>query len=285
MRIYDEFADALPKEVKEALALTTRRLSSFRNSDFLIPDLFAPSIHLLKMGGKMLRPSLLFLGAKAINQHCSDYIDLAAAIELLHVSSLIHDDIIDNGKRRRGVKSVNEKYGNEAALLAGNALISKAIHLSSRYGKDVMNSVSQTAMQMSAGEMMDYMSNRGGKPLTVKNYLEIAKLKTAALTGTSCNIVAVYKKSKAKSMLYSYGFNLGLAFQVRDDIMDYPQNSGNDSNIVSSIKQKQAVSKDKAVKEAAKINHYYVKQALKKAGNNEIGKFLGHYAKMIEVEF
>src|SRR5271154_1219981 len=131
MRIYDEFAQALPKEVKQALALTTRRLGSFRNSDFLTADLFAPSTYLLRMGGKMLRPSLLFLGAKAINERCSDYVDLAAAIELLHVSSLIHDDIIDNGKLRRGIKAVNAKYGNEAALLAGNALISKAIQLSS----------------------------------------------------------------------------------------------------------------------------------------------------------
>jgi geranylgeranyl pyrophosphate synthase len=248
-------------------------------------------MHLLKSGGKLLRPSLLFLSASAIGENCDRFVDLAAAIELLHVSSLIHDDIIHKGTYRRGIRSVNSLYGDNIALLAGNAIISKAILLSSKYGKEVMDAVADTAMQMSAGELMDYLSQNGPKPISKEEYLKIAQLKTASLMGTSCNIVAIYKKSSLKSTLYKYGFNIGLAFQIRDDIMDYSRskkdyskNAKSGANIVTLIKQREKLSTGEALKIAMMANQSYIKKALLEIKGKKIEKSLGPYAKMIEVK-
>ncbi len=291
MRIYEDFRLHLPKEVKECLNSTLFKVRSFKSSDFISDALFRPSMHLLSPGGKLLRPSLLFLSATAIGESCADFVDLAAAIELLHVSSLIHDDIIDEGKYRRGVKTVNSKYGNNVALLAGNALISKAILLSSKYGRKVMDSVANTAMQMSAGELMDYQSQEKSMPISSDDYLKIAKLKTASLMGTSCNIVAIYKNSRLEPILYGYGFNLGLAFQVRDDIMDYTEskkdyskNAKSGANIVTSIKKRTGLSTREALKTAAGINQFYIKKALSDISGKKVARFLEPYAKMIEVK-
>jgi len=284
MRLYNNFSSHLPKEIKECLHQTVSRITSFKSGDFLIEELFRPSTHLLNKGGKLLRPTLLFLGAAAIDENGKNLIDLAAAIELLHVSSLIHDDIIDKGEVRRGVGTVNKKYGDNIALLAGNALISKAIHLSSKYGREVMDAVSSTALQMSAGELLDYQSKMKGNGTDMDEYLEIAKLKTAALTGTSCNIAAVYKKSSAKAALYKYGFNLGIAFQIRDDMIDFmePNHVRSGTNIVTLIKKKYNTNKDRALEKAAKLNHYYIQEALSKIEGGRM-EILKPYAKMIEV--
>jgi octaprenyl-diphosphate synthase len=291
MKIYNDFRHNLPKDVRQSLNKTLLKIRSFKNSDFIVDGLFRPSVHLLKSGGKLLRPSLLFLSAKAMGESCNGFVDLAAAIELLHVSSLIHDDIIDKGTYRRGVKTVNSLYGDSAALLAGNALISKAILLSSKYGKGVMDAVADTAMQMSAGELMDYHSQKGNKTISKEDYLNIAKFKTASLMGTSCNIVAIYKKSNLKSMLYNYGFNIGLAFQIRDDIMDYAEskkdyskNAKSGANIVTLIKQKEDLSTKESLEIAIKLNQFYIKKALAQIKGKKVGKSLEPYAKMIEVK-
>jgi octaprenyl-diphosphate synthase len=289
MKVHREFAPELPEDIRGYLKQTLSRITSFKKEDFLIEELFKPSTHLLNKNGKLLRPTLLFLGASAIGVKGEDLVDLAAAIELLHISSLIHDDILDDGKLRRGVKSVNEEYGNNIALLAGNALISKAIHLSSEYGKEVMDAVSTTALQMSAGELLDYESKGNAKSVNVEEYLEIAKLKTAALTGTSCNIVAIYKKNKAESALYNYGFNVGIAFQIRDDILDFmePLSASKErksyANIVTLLKQKYGTDDGSALGKAAELNNYYIEQSLSGLKDKNMLGYLGPYAKMIEV--
>jgi octaprenyl-diphosphate synthase len=287
MKVNEDFAFELPEDIKVYLNQTLSKITSFTTEDFLIEELFRPSTHLLNRNGKLLRPTLLFMAAQAIGEKGSDYINLAAAIELLHVASLIHDDILDNGITRRGSSSVNSEYGSGAALLAGNALISKAIHLSSEYGKDVMDEVSSTALQMSAGELLDYQSKENGKRISIEEYIEIARLKTAALTGTASNITAVYKKSRAKSALYRYGFNLGIAFQIRDDMLDFMEPGSKDTkfgaNIVTLLKEKYKNGKEDALKKATELNHQYIKQALTELNESETVKLLGIYTKLIEV--
>src|SRR5271157_195893 len=106
MKAHKDFAPDLPEEVNGYLDRTLSRITSFTKTDFLIEELFRPSTHLLNGNGKLFRPALLFLGAHAIGEKGARFINLAAAIELLHVSSLIHDDILDSGIARRGTRTV-----------------------------------------------------------------------------------------------------------------------------------------------------------------------------------
>jgi geranylgeranyl pyrophosphate synthase len=287
--VHSDFTSALPKDIKRCLGLTLSRIVSFRREDFVVNELFRPSVHLLNGSGKLLRPSLLFLGAHAIGANCDGLVDLAAATELLHVSSLMHDDIIDNGRFRRGRKAVNVVYGDSVALLAGNALISKAIQLSSVYGKDVMRALSDAALQMSAGELMDYSVQKSGSAIGVRRYLRIAELKTASLTGVACSMAATYKKNRAIKKLYSYGANLGIAFQIRDDMLDFAEPGRNrDSiismtNIVASIKREKGVSTADAMREAAELNRSYVRRAVTEV-RGSAAEALEPYARMIEAD-
>src|SRR5271157_2973113 len=98
----------LPSPVKIALGGVTKKLASFRTSDFVNQELFNPSVHLLKKKGKLLRPTLVLLGAHMLDEKPGKYVDLALAAELVHISSLIHDDIIDRDRSRRGIKAVHE---------------------------------------------------------------------------------------------------------------------------------------------------------------------------------
>ena len=285
MILNDDFTSVLPEGILEYVEKTLSRVTSFKSEDFLIGELFKPSTHLLNNNGKLLRPTLLFLSAYAMDEPCGDLVDLAAAIELLHVSSLIHDDIIDSGKTRRGTDTVNAKYGSNVALLAGNALISKAIHLSSKYGKGVIDAVSSTALQMTAGELVDYGSKLNGNKMGIENYVEIASLKTASLTGTASSIVAVYKKSDSVNALHNYGFNLGMAFQIRDDILDFSeQDSKKGSLNIVSLMMENGMDKDKAIVAASELNHSYIDNAINGLPESKSGKILGKYARMIKAE-
>ncbi|MGI0100299.1 MAG: polyprenyl synthetase family protein [Candidatus Micrarchaeaceae archaeon] len=287
MRLNNDFNPDMPNEVKLSLKKTLAKITSFKEQDFITRELFDPSMHLLNRKGKMLRPALVFLSANAMGERCSGFIDLAAAIELLHVSSLVHDDIIDKGRYRRGVKAVNSKYGNTAALLTGNALISKAIHLSARYGEDVMNEVSSAALRMCAGELMDYQLQNGASKTSVEMYLKAAELKTASLIGTSCDIVATYLGRKSGPMLYKYGFNIGMAFQIRDDVLDSYRSNGNaadKANIVSSVARKYGTTRQAALERSAEMNRRYIRKALAELKGRKESALLEHYAHMLEVQ-
>ena len=265
------------------MKLASARLKGFKSSDFVTEELYKPSTHLLNGRGKLLRPALVFLGAHSIGERCADFVDLAAAIELLHASSLVHDDIIDRGMVRRGRETVNARYGDRVALLAGDALISKAIQLSSRYGERIMREASEAALHMCAGELMDYRIQRSGKTLSVDQYLRIAELKTAALMGTSCSIVASYKNSKARQALCRYGTNMGIAFQIRDDVLDFMNSDEySGANIVASMRRGHGLDINKAVEKAVKLNRAYVKSAVHGLDRKQM-LILEPYARMSEL--
>lgn len=270
MDVYDEFSSALPGRIGPALERTFSIISSVGKKEFITPDLKNPAAHLLGTRGKMLRPALVFLGAHAVRQGYTKYAQIAAAVELLHVSSLIHDDIIDMGKMRRGKPSVNARYGDDAAILAGDALISRAIKLSSTYGGGVIRALSDAALQMCAGEILDYRHrSRNGVP-SMHAYLRIAQLKTASIIGTSCSIAATHIGSRMERKLYNYGANLGIAFQLRDDILDAVAAGGKGTetenertNAVMLAMSRRGTSLDSAVREVAAMNKRYIGAAIR----------------------
>lgn len=283
VRVKDDFRLKLPDQVGRCLGLASKRLRSFGRADFVTEELFGPSTHLLNGRGKLLRPALVFLGAHAIGERCVDFVDLAVAIELLHASSLVHDDLIDQGTTRRGTKTVNAKYGDSVALLAGDALISKAIQLSSKYGERMMQEASEAALRMCAGELMDYRIQKDGRTLSVDEYLRIAELKTASLMGTSCSIVAYCKGSAMTRALRRYGTSLGIAFQIRDDVLDFVNSDEySGANIVASMKKRYGMDMNKAVAKAVELNNRYAKDAVRGLDQKRM-QILGNYAKITEL--
>ncbi len=242
---------------------------------FSSPNLEKATFHLLNINGKLLRPTLVFVGAESVGLNSLKFVNLAIAIEYLHISSLIHDDIIDKDEMRRGVETVHKKYGTENAILAGDALIARAVALSSAYGEDVVKKIAESAFLMCDGESMDFCTQRKRVDMTLKNYLEIAKKKTASLISTSIGIAAISEKMGDNVIggLLSAGEHLGIAFQIRDDVInsigsyELGKRPGNDDkkfnrpNIVS-VFEREGMSKIDAVEKSIRMMTKEVNEAI-----------------------
>ncbi len=279
----------LPKDIRRDLKTVSSRLRSLGVSDFVNRDLFIPSVHLLNRNSKLLRPALVLMGAKAAGRNTSDFIDLAMAAELLHTSSLIHDDMIDGDSMRRGVESVHKKYGNAIALLAGDALLSKAISLASGYGEQTLKSMTKASMDMCAGEALDYGYQRSGRVPTLKEYIRVALLKSASLIGACWSAAAVHAKSSIGRSLYASGIDMGMAFQIRDDILDFVEWQGNGGskrpvpNIVTSIGRDGSADERAALVKAVKLNNYYISRSEGRLRGMKSGGIFSGYAELIRV--
>lgn len=259
--------------IKSGINKVQARLSSFGYQDFSGKELFDAATYTLRKPGKMLRPALVLLGAKLMGEDAADFIDMAVAAELLHTASLVHDDIIDGDSVRRGVPTLHAKRGSEVALLSGDALIAKAVSLASRYGPRVVKKVADASLDMCAGELLDYSSQREGKPIGVREYLRVARLKNGVFMGTCASAAAIYKRKKVASRLYGFGLGLGVAFQIRDDILELVdekeagRNGGSKitsgyTNIVRIFAKQFGIGQDEAVKKAVGLNDYFADRAL-----------------------
>jgi len=280
---------SIPQEVLSSLQKVSHKLSSFRKSDFVDSSLFKPSVTLLSRRSKLLRPMLVLMGAYAVGDDSAKFIDLAAAAELLHTASLIHDDIIDEDRMRRGALAVHEKYGNHVAILAGDALISKAVGMAAKYGEDVLKSITQASMEMCAGEVMDhYYKGRKAIPM-MDDYVKIASLKSASLIGACCSAAAVYNCDASSSQIYNSGKEVGIAFQIRDDIMDFISAMKNRDenelapNIVTSIRKDYGLDTYDAVMMAVETNNRYIDSSKKRVEKLKFGRLLSGYVDLIRV--
>jgi len=178
--------------------------------------------YLLDSAGKRLRPSLVLLSAKMNNHWDKKAIPVAAALELIHTASLVHDDVLDEADLRRKRATVNTRWGNESAVLTGDYLYFKAFSILSQLEVQKISSiVSFAAEKMCEGEIIQtcktYKLN-----LSEKDYLEIIEKKTASLMAASCEVGAVLCQSNppTRKALASYGLNFGMAFQIIDDCLD-----------------------------------------------------------------
>ncbi|VVB77352.1 Geranylfarnesyl diphosphate synthase [uncultured archaeon] len=275
MRIDAAEAPTLPDKITGALELTSSRLRSLSAGDFVDRRLFGPSVHLLNSQGKMLRPALVLLGALALGEDPYGYVDLAAALELLHTSSLIHDDLIDGDSKRRGTEAVHVKYGNDAAILAGDALMSKAIILSSQYGTEVISEISKSAMDMCAGEMLDSYCQKSTAAPTLAAYLRIASLKSASLIGVSASSVAVHRKNRLAPRLHAFGIDCGIAFQIRDDVLERVDGARaklhrKEPNFVSVLRERDGLGEEGAMLKAVELNLKYIARAKKAIGGQRM---------------
>ena len=151
-----------------------------------------------------------------------EHIKLATIIEFIHTATLLHDDIIDNSKLRRGVKTTNNIWGNSSTVLIGDFLYSKAFQMVSKSRSDITHILSNASNIIAEGEIQQLI-NRNNLYITENIYFDIIKKKTATLISCSSQIGAILSNSNSETVLKykNYGLHLGLAFQIIDDILDY----------------------------------------------------------------
>jgi len=178
--------------------------------------------HVSRFRGKMLRPLLLLLSGKACGRLTDAHVTLAAVVEMVHMATLVHDDVLDEAELRRKGATINHLRGNEAAVMLGDYLISHSYHLCSSLNSQLASRlIARTTNRVCEGELLQ-IDNRNNLDLTEETYLEIITRKTASLCATCCLLGSKFAgASEARaSQLELYGLSLGTAFQIQDDILD-----------------------------------------------------------------
>jgi len=211
--IFKEYESEL-KEVEKELA------NIFQSDAALIPTIGA---YILNSGGKRLRPLFLLLSADLAGYKGYKRVILAAVIEALHTASLLHDDVVDEAELRRGKKSSNRIWGNPVVVLLGDYLYAKALHISVAQGSlPIMEALSYATSQMAEGEILQLMK-AGDPSITFDEYIKIVTGKTAGLITAACRIAGLLAELETEKVqaLTDFGHNIGVAFQMIDDILDY----------------------------------------------------------------
>lgn len=172
--------------------------------------------------GKRLRPLLLLLTARACGKVTPEHYTLAAVVEMIHTATLVHDDVLDTADLRRHVPTINAKWGNQASVLLGDMLFTHAFHLASTTGSTLAcRIIGETTNRVCEGELHQ-ISQRGNLDLTEAAYYDIIDGKTAELTACCCKLGALFcgLPPEAVESLTRFGRELGLAFQIADDLLD-----------------------------------------------------------------
>ena len=177
----------------------------------------------ISFGGKRLRPVLVLTSARACGGICPEHIGLAAAIEMIHTATLVHDDVLDEAVTRRHARTINDEWGLEASVLLGDYLFSHAYHLAACAGSSLAcRLIGRATNAVCEGEMIQG-HERGNFELDEAAYLAIIRGKTAELTAVACRLGAVFAGADGATAdaLEGYGRDLGVAFQIADDLLDY----------------------------------------------------------------
>lgn len=206
--------------LEEKRGVVNERIDEILSSGFEQNEASELVRYTFKTGGKRLRPTMVLLAAEAVGGQEKPAVNAAVAVEFVHAASLIFDDLIDKDRVRRSAPTLNVAFNNDRAISAGLFLASKGIQVLSDY-KDpkVMKMIGWALVDLSQGEILDVISEIA---IDVKHYLNIADLKTGALFGASAGIGGLIGggSSEEVNALYNYGRAVGVAFQIRDDMMD-----------------------------------------------------------------
>jgi len=184
--------------------------------------------NLVSFGGKRIRPLLVVIANNMLPNPNKDinYLKIAAAIELLHNATLLHDDVVDDSKLRRGRKTANYKWGNKAGILAGDLLLATSFQIIIEVGQaDILKSIADASKIMSNGEISQ-LSSIGNINIGKQQYLDIIHAKTAILFSVATEAGSILSGTNQDqiNLLKDFGKNLGMAFQIMDDVLDYDSN-------------------------------------------------------------
>jgi len=183
--------------------------------------------HILFSGGKRLRPLLMVLSARLCGYDGNHEKTFSTIFEYLHAATLLHDDLVDEATLRRGKPVAHSIWGNAIAVLVGDFLLARSLSIAAETNRpDVINVVAEITENMSQGEIHQLMK-KGSLDLTEEEYMEIIRRKTAVLFQGACRVGALISDvpQQKETALAAYGFNLGLAFQMVDDLLDYSQDT------------------------------------------------------------
>ncbi len=218
------------KYLSERIAVVEKELNSWVPPGTQPAELTKAARHLLDAGGKRLRPCLVMVSCEAVGGKSKDAIEAAAALELLHNFTLIHDDIMDHDEFRRNVKTVHMIWGEPIAIIAGDALFAKVfealtgnvrrLKLDKASAVEVFDTVSKASFEVCSGQAKDMLLAKS-KSVKEAEFLDMISGKTGALTEASTKIGAILGKGTARQVkaLANYGRLLGVAFQIRDDVL------------------------------------------------------------------
>ena len=179
--------------------------------------------YIVDAGGKRLRPLLVLLTAAAFGRCGPDQIKFAAVIEFIHTATLLHDDVVDISSLRRGRPTANAEFGNAPSVLVGDFLYTRAFQLMVKLGDmDILTHMANTTNTIAEGEVLQLV-RAGNADTTEQQYLDVITRKTAILFAAGCYGAATLcdQESSACQGMHSFGLNLGIAFQMIDDILDY----------------------------------------------------------------
>ncbi|HSD15445.1 MAG TPA: polyprenyl synthetase family protein [Flavobacterium sp.] len=188
-------------------------------------NLYEPIRYILSLGGKRMRPVLTLMAAEVFNVDCRKALAAATAVEVFHNFSLIHDDIMDDAPLRRGHETVHEKWNVNTGILSGDAMLILAYQYFEQYEPKIFRSLaklfSKTALEVCEGQQWD-VDFETREDVTISEYLKMIEYKTAVLVGAAMKMGAIVAETSEENanLIYEFGLNLGIAFQLQDDYLD-----------------------------------------------------------------
>ena len=188
-------------------------------------NLYEPIDYILQLGGKRIRPILTLMAADVFSNDFTKALPAALSIEVFHNFTLVHDDIMDDAPIRRGKKTVHEKWDINTGILSGDAMLILAYQFFENYEPEVFQKLaklfSKTALEVCDGQQLD-VDFETRSDVTIPEYINMIRLKTSVLVAAALKMGAIVAKTDAKNadLIYDYGLNLGLAFQLQDDYLD-----------------------------------------------------------------
>ncbi len=188
-----------------------------------VPLICKVTEYVFSSGGKRIRPALLLLSARLCDYRGNRHIPLASVIEFIHTATLLHDDVVDNAQLRRGIASANTLWGNEASVLVGDYLFSKSFSMMIADGDlKILHALSSATTMIAEGEVLQLISSTD-LDITEERYIDVVRSKTAILLATACQAGAILGRVSAEceTALKNFGMELGIAFQLIDDTLDY----------------------------------------------------------------
>ena len=194
-----------------------------KNLQSSVPLIALVTRYIMRSGGKRLRPLLTVLAARLLNYQGDDQYGLSIVFEYLHAATLLHDDVVDHAELRRGRPSANTLWGNAAVVLVGDFLLATSFFLSVTSGNlKILRILSETTTFMAEGEVLQLI-NSDNLEISEEEYIEVIRRKTAILISAACQIGAILGRAdeEQEEAMRSFGLNLGIAFQLRDDFLDY----------------------------------------------------------------
>ena len=184
--------------------------------------------YLVRHKGKQLRPMMVIVSARTLSEPSEGSYLAAVVVELLHTATLVHDDVVDDAEIRRGFHTINKIWRNKISILMGDYLLAKSLIIATEIGNlELMNIIANVAKSMSKGELLQIQKSRKLN-ITEEEYFQLIKDKTASLISACCELGAMTTNANdgQREALKNFGLNLGIAFQIKDDLLDYQSNSG-----------------------------------------------------------